>query len=302
MRNSTGLTICLVVAASTARAQAAPASTDIYLARLTLARTRLTVGAPTNVTNRRGYDNQPSFTPDSRAMLFTSIRDDAQADTYRFELTTRTIARVTSTPESEYSPTVMPGGRRFSVVRVERDSTQRLWSFKLDGSDPRIVFGEIEPVGYPAWLDENVAALFVLGRAGRASRLLRADARNGRVDSVAADIGRTLTPLVGERGVSFAQHMPDSTWQLRTLRLDGRTGKSAVSVIGTLPRGAEYVVWVSADRALTGTGTKLLAWSRASGAWTEVADLQAAGLSRISRLAVSPDRKWLAIVAEPRVQ
>ena len=31
------------------------------------------------------------------------------------------------------------GGTRFSVIRVERDSTQRLWSFALDGSDPQLM-------------------------------------------------------------------------------------------------------------------------------------------------------------------
>src|SRR5207248_360461 len=62
-------------------ASAAVPSTDIYLYRLSRSfvpfRQRLI-----NITNRPGYDNQPSF--DGPAILYTSIRN-GQADIYRFE-------------------------------------------------------------------------------------------------------------------------------------------------------------------------------------------------------------------------
>src|SRR5205085_5230181 len=110
-----------------------------------------------------GYGNQPSFLPDSRAILYTSRREDGQSDIYRYDIGSAATTGVTTTPESEYSATVMPGGRRFSVIRVEKDSTQRLWSFALDGSDPRIVVESLKPVGYHAWLDATTLAMFVLG-------------------------------------------------------------------------------------------------------------------------------------------
>ncbi|HKW46060.1 MAG TPA: hypothetical protein VJN70_01390, partial [Gemmatimonadaceae bacterium] len=157
----------IVLAAAVAisvHAQAGPPSTDIYLAPIKMAGGKITVGTPLNVTNRPGYDNQPSFTPDSRAILFTSVRGDAQADIYRYELRTKATSRVTTTPESEYSATVFGDGSRFSAIRVEADSTQRLWSFRLDGSDPRVVFESIKPVGYHAWVDSTTVAMFTLGR------------------------------------------------------------------------------------------------------------------------------------------
>src|SRR5206468_3714365 len=102
-------------------------STDIYLYRLSRSlvpfRQRLI-----NITNRPGYDNQPSF--DGPAILYTSIRN-GQADIYRFE--DGIHAPVTSTPESEYSAALTPDGNAITVVRVERDSTQRLWRFPKDG-------------------------------------------------------------------------------------------------------------------------------------------------------------------------
>src|SRR5689334_5213829 len=154
----------LTVAASSLSAQAAPPATDIFLAPVHARNGNLVIGTPVNVTARPGYDNQPAFLPDSRSILFTSVRGDAQADIYRYDLATKATSRVTTTPESEYSATVFANGSRFSVIRVEADSTQRLWSFRIDGTDPRLVFERIKPVGYHAWVDTTTVAMFLLGR------------------------------------------------------------------------------------------------------------------------------------------
>lgn len=278
-------------------AQGAPA-TDIYVASLAVRNGQAVIGMPVDITRRSGYDNQPSFTPDSRSILFTSVRDDGQADIYRYDLPTRRITRVTNTPESEYSPTVMPGGARFSAVRVEADSTQRLWSFRLDGSDPRLVLSGIAPVGYHAWIDDSTVALFVLGDRRHPNALLSADIRTGTADTLARDIGRSLAGLTGRRGFSFVQHRPDSTWGLATAVLEQPGSPPAVQSIATLPRGADYVTWVTPTLPLTGAGSKLYTWNPTRDEWVEVADLAASGVTRISRVAASPDGKWLAIVAD----
>ncbi|HEX9653367.1 MAG TPA: hypothetical protein VGA99_06630, partial [bacterium] len=95
-------------------AQTPPAS-DIFLVNLDSS------GTPVNLTNRPGYDNQPFFVDDN-ILLYTSIREDNQADIYRFDLQTDSGTRLTATSESEYSPMTMPGSEFFSVVRVEADS------------------------------------------------------------------------------------------------------------------------------------------------------------------------------------
>ena len=279
-----------------------PPSTDIYLAPLTTRAGKLVVGAPTNVTKRPGYDNQPSFTPDGRALLFTSVREDAQADIYRYDLRTRTTSRVTATPESEYSASVYGDGSRFSVIRVELDSTQRLWSFRLDGSDPRLVLESVKPVGYHAWVDASTVALFILGSP---NTLLVADVLTGRADTIARDVGRSLAPLPRGGGFSFTQRLRDSSWALTAVdvRRSKTTGArhSMVLPVARMARGADYVAWVTPSQAISGAESKLLLWTRERGPlrWAELADLSRQGLRRISRLAISADRRWLAIVAEP---
>jgi hypothetical protein len=108
----------------------APPATDIFVLTLRRAGDSFALGRPENVTARPGYDNQPHFSPDGRRLFYTSVRD-GQADIYAVDLRSRATEAFTSTPESEYSATPMPGGREIAVIRVERDSTQRLWAFPL---------------------------------------------------------------------------------------------------------------------------------------------------------------------------
>ena len=283
-----------------AMAQSSPPSTDVYLARFRVEHGKVTIGPPVNVTNRPGYDNQPSFTPDSKSILFTSVREDAQADIYRYDIEARSTTRVTATPESEYSATVYGDGSRFSAIRVEADSTQRLWSFRLDGSDPRLVFQSIKPAGYHAWVDSTTVALFVLGRP---NALVIADTRGGRVDTLARDVGRSLLPLPNGHGFSFVQRMPDSTWVLSAVdvRGSGMDRRTVTMPLVRMPAGADYIVWPEPAVAIAGAGSKLLIWrgTSKSAQWSELSDLSRDGLKKISRLALSPDHRWLAIVGEP---
>jgi hypothetical protein len=287
-------------ASRTTIAQAAPPSTDVYLAPVKMQRGQLVVGSVVNITNRPGYDNQPSFTPDSKSILFTSVRADAQADIYRYDLRTKSTSRVTSTTESEYSATVFGDGSRFSAIRVEADSTQRLWSFRLDGGDPRVLFEAIKPVGYHAWVDSTTVAMFVLGRP---NALVIADTHGGRVDTVARDVGRSLLPLPNGGGFSFVQRMPDSSRILMAvdMRGSGRDRRTVSMPLVRMPTQADYVTWLEPAVAIAGSGSQLLLWrgGRKSGQWSNLVDLSRYGLRRISRLALSPDHSWLAIVAEP---
>lgn len=292
-RTVLGLALCLPAGGLPAQG-----NTDVYLAPLSIRNGVAVIGVPANVTNRPGYDNQPSFTRDSKAVLFTSVREDAQADIYRYDIASQQITRLTKTnPESEYSATVMPQGDRFSVIRVERDSTQRLWSFRLDGSDPRLVIEKLKPVGYHAWIDDHRLATFVLGAP---NALVLVDLKAGTFDTVTRNIGRLLTPLPGSAGYSYAQRTPDSGWAL--MRVDGpKKPTDKGREVAMLPKGADYVAWVTPDIPVTGTGSKLMQWDSGARSWREIADFGTGPmrLNRISRLAVSPDGKWLAIVAEP---
>lgn len=287
---SLGLALCCASASPMAAGVAAQApSTDILLARLELDGARVETGGWLNVTNRQGYDNQPAFTRDGTSLLYTSQRQ-GQTDIYRYDLESGAISRLTLTPESEYSPTPMPAGGRFSTIRVEADSTQRLWSFALDGTDPRVVFPDIVPVGYHAWVDAELAALFVLGAP---PSLVTARPGPGGGVVRASDVGRSLHPVPGRRAVSFLHRNEAGRW---ISVLDPETG--TIARLAPALEGSEDFAWTPTGVLLMGQGDRLNAFDPLTDEeWRPVADLTVAGIDSISRIAVSPDGRWVAVVA-----
>jgi dipeptidyl aminopeptidase/acylaminoacyl peptidase len=295
--------VLLAAALVLSSAQTQPPDTEVFLADLKVVDGRISVSAPRNISNSPGYDNQPSFTPDGTAVLFTSARGGtptggtaAQTDIYRYDIATQKLSQVTGTPESEYSATVTPDGQHISVIRVEADKAQRLWRFPLSGAGPSLVFTDIKPVGYHAWLDANTVAMFVLGEP---ATLQVGDVRTGKAEVVASDIGRSLQPVPGG-GVSFIQRAGQGpqrtmTASLLTAGSKGRTTK----VLTPLAPGAteEFVVWMPDGTLLMAAGGQLHAWTQGEKEWRAIADLSVVGLRNVSRLAVSPKGNWLALVA-----
>jgi dipeptidyl aminopeptidase/acylaminoacyl peptidase len=275
-----------------------PLATEIYVAELRVTERRVSVGTPVNVTARAGYDNQPFFLRDGRSFLYTSIHEDGQADIYRYDLDRTASVRLTSTRESEYSPTPLPDGNGFSVVRVEPDSTQRLWAFNADGSKPRLVLDSIKPVGYHAWANDHTVVLFVLGSPPTLQIAdARAPAASGEI--LARDIGRSLQRIPGREAVSFVQR--DSVAGASLQEVDVRTHR--VMKLAPAPAGADFFVWTPTGIVLTASGTTLYQWDpQRGGDWEPIADLTPAGLTNLTRLAVSPNGDRLAIVAVPAVQ
>ncbi len=284
-------------AAADAGGQAA-AAPDIYLARLLRAEGRLTIGPVRNLTRRAGYDNQPAFAPDSRTLYYTSNRGDGQTDIWRIDLATLRERRVTRTPESEYSPAVTPDRVGLSVVRVERDSTQRLWRFPLGAGRPCLVLDQAKPVGYYAWANDSTVAMFILGRP---ATLHLANVDAGRVDTVARTIGRSLHRIPATERISFTDKADSTTWWIRALDPTTRN----VVPVAPLPPTVEDYVWTPRGELLTSDGRgAILAWQPNAAEpnyaiWRTIGGLDSTAAGKITRLAVSPNGRWLAIVAEP---
>lgn len=287
----------LLAPAAAAEAQAPP-GTDVFVAPLTVRNGVLTVGAPRNATARPGYDNQPAFLPDGSGFLFTSIREDGQADIYRYDLRTGATTRVTQTPESEYSPTPIAGGAAFSAVVVERDSTQRLWRYPLAGGPPSLILADVKPVGYHAWIDESTLGLFVLGEP---ATLQIARTGTGASAVHARDIGRGLQPIPGSRGVTYAKRAGDTVYVEEVRFLDDRT--TSRRRLARALRGQDFFAYTPDGELLAASGTTLYRWSRScaeNDGWERIGDVGRAGVRNVTRLAVSPDGRWIAFVGEER--
>lgn len=245
------------------------------------------MGTPVNITNRPGYDNQPSFMPGGDTLLYTSIREDKQADTYRYSQITKRSEKLTNTPESEFSPTIAPDGKSFYTVRVEAGQSQRLWRFDLDGTNPQLILPAVKPVGYFAFADSLTVALFILGTP---HTLQLADIVTGRIETVASDIGRSIWKVPGRRSISFVQKETDGVSWIK--EVDPRTRK--VRTIAKALEGSDFFAWTPKRILLMSKGVKLYEWTGVT--WQEIASFP----HEISRIAVSPKGTRIAVVlAEP---
>lgn len=265
---------------------------DIFLASISTDGGRLRIERPRNITSRPGYDNQPAFSHDGASLYFTSTRGDAQADIYRYTIASGKTSRVTTTaPESEYSASEVPSGGAIAVIRVERDSAQRLWRLPVDGGAGVPLFPTLKPVGYHAWADSARVAMFVLGSP---PVLVLGNVQSGRLDTLVASIGRSLHRIPGSRNVSFVSKAYEENWWIMELDVESH----GIRPLARLPKGTEDYAWLPDGRLVAGSGSKVFLCDVSKrSVWEEVVDLGDAGISGITRLAISPAGDRLALVA-----
>jgi hypothetical protein len=272
----------------------APPATEVFLAPLTIGASGVTVGAPVNISNNPGYDNQPSFMPDSSAVLFTSNRDGKQNDIYKWDIARKQLVQLTRTPENEYSPLVSPDGTSFVCVH---GTEQSLFRYDLDGSNPRLAYQHgKELIGYHVWITDTQIAAFILGNGGSPNTLQVIDTTTGKSEMITSAIGRSLLKRPGTNAVSFVTKVSPQASQIK--QFDITTHETSIVVADTL-KPSEDLSWLPDGKHLVmGQGSTLSMWTEGLG-WTDIANLATAGVTKITRLSVSRDGKWIALVGEP---
>lgn len=280
---TTGMAVMLAAGPS-ARQQP---DTEVFLAALSSTRTPAVYGPVLNISRNDGYDNQPGFTPDGRAVLFASNRDGQQTDIYRYDIAARELQQITDTPEAEYSPTVAPDAASFSVVRVEADGRQRLWRFNLDGTNPRLVMEQVDAVGYHAWIDPTHLALFLVGGNGAPNSLRLAETTTESTELIEERIGRSIHVRPGHGTVSYISQPAGGRWMVK--EVDPSTRE--VRVLGTTAdeNQSQDMAWDPATgRLLMARGAQIWGWLPDAGGWRLLGSLSGFGVRNITRLAVRP--------------
>lgn len=246
--------------------------------------------------NPKGYNNQPNFFSGNELYLTVQTPGDTtQTEIVALDLLRTTMTPVTATAATaEYSPTPMPGGRRFSAVRVEEDGSQRLWSFPIDRSDNgRPEFPGIYGVGYHCWLRDTLAALFIVGANDAQHVLYVAGTREQKLRRITANPGRCLQKLPDGK-LAFVQKATPQTWYLKTYDPQ----KQSFEIVAKMPADSEDFAILPDGAYLSGRGAKLYQFKPGANLdWKEIADLSKYGVHHITRLAVSGEGK-LALVAD----
>jgi len=264
-----------------------PPPTTIHLADFN--ETSWALSTPAKISTLPGYNNQPSFLSDG-TLLFTA-NVDGQTDIFHYSPKTGASKRLTWSQESEYSPTLMPDGTRFSVIRVEHDGIQRLWAFPLEGGPGEILLPHVKPVGYHLWLSRSHLALFVLGEPNYLAEVISGQSAPKRVLS---KVGRCLLQIPGQSAYSVVQKTSETDWAVKRVDLD--SGEIS-TLTATLP-GSEDYAWTPSGSLLMAQGQILYRFKPGEDKnWVQLADLGRSGLQKITRLALSSDGKQIALVS-----
>jgi len=268
--------------------QAQPAlETDIWLADVRIKEGNIYFGAAKNVTNSKAYDNQPFFLNDS-TLLYTHIGDDLQADIYQYQLQKKTNAKFTSTTESEYSAKLLPNKKGISVVEVEKDSTQRIWSFDLNGKNGKVLIPKIDSVGYYVWLSDTTFAAFILTEP---SSLQIGSSTGFKTKTIAQNIGRCMQ--VNSFGnLYFTMLATDSVrWLCRTEQ------NGSITKLIEFYKGVEDFAISNNNIVFSAKeGTIYYSDHQFNLGWRVCGNFGAMGVNNINRLALSPDNKRMALV------
>jgi len=241
---------------------------------------------PINISNNPGYDNQPSFVTDSTLVFAYSVH--GQPDVLFYELTSGYSIRLTDTPGGEYSPTPTPDGSSFSFIRLDPDGKQLL--YKLGKDKKAEPLHNTLVIGYHAWIDKDELLAFVLGEP---STLVKVNTTDGSHKTLDSNIGRSLHkhPKSGKMlYISKAQ----SDWTINSW--DPKSG-TIETVTKTLPGQEDFCIHPNGI-LLMGKADQLFYFQHDQ--WKPLANVSAFGIKNISRLAVSPNGKRLALVGELR--
>jgi hypothetical protein len=136
-------------------------ATDLWLAKIVNG----VPGEPVKISQGVSYNNQPHFSADGLVIYYTrEMPGDAdlpQTDIAAFHVKTSTTTMLNATPESEYSPTPIPARNAVSVIQSDLNQKQYVYAIDIENGRMEVLFPEVAPVGYHAWIDDQQAAMFI---------------------------------------------------------------------------------------------------------------------------------------------
>lgn len=117
------------------------------------------------LTDSRGLNNWPSYSPDGRTIVFGSSRD-ANFEIYRMNADGSDVRRLTDSPYQDIRPRFSPDGRRIAFTS-HRDGNAEIYVMNADGSAPRRVTWSEERDDYPDWHPDGEHLVMVSERKGK---------------------------------------------------------------------------------------------------------------------------------------
>jgi hypothetical protein len=263
--------------------------TDIWLFKIEKKEGKYLASKPLNVTNRSGYDNQPTFSLDGKSILYVLIDSTNQADIYQYSISKKTSVNLTKSQVSEYSPTIIPSGLGFSSVVVEKDSAQRVWQFNMDGTFKTIVNEGTDSIGYHTWLNVDTLLYYKLTEP-HSLRVL--DLKSNKDVWICNHPTRAFKKMGNSS--NFIYGIKDS------LSTQSRIYNPALresSLYASYPSLNEDFIWHNELGLIKSEGSDLMRYNEQTKTWEVLFSFSSIGIKKITRFVFDSKTKQLAIVS-----
>jgi hypothetical protein len=270
---------------------------EIFLFDLKIENGQLHISNGKNITNHKGYDNQPSFHPTKPIIYFSSFNDSGRSDIKTYNYETGETSNFTTTHVREYSPTVTPDGKFISCIIQRDNGDQDLAKYPIDGGKPVVLINLLK-VGYHAWAGENHVLLFVLDDSIHFS-LHNFYLETNSDTVIAENIGRSIHKIPGQNAMSFLQKVSEKNFVIKKYNMSN----GVISTIMDAIPEHDQICWLENGTILSSDGKKILSFQVTAFSevkdrkWTPVIlDGDASMLKGVTRLATNLQNTKLAVV------
>lgn len=265
-------------------------NTEVYLLDIIETDGNIELSNLRNISNNDGYDNQPSFY-DDKTVLFSSIRN-GQTDIAKYDIPSGEISWLTDTPGgSEYSPLRIPGSDDVSAIRLDTNGLQRLYRYDTSTGKSEVIRKDAK-VGYHIWHSKDILVNTIL--VDDRMDLVLSNFKDEINPTVHKNVGRSLHKIPNTNKISYLSQEAGNT---AVLSLNPVTGET--SVLQGLPNNINDMCWLPDGRLIFPYGKSIVGVNPETEENPRTLHLfQEEEINNISRMVVSPDGKYLAIVSE----
>lgn len=261
---------------------------EIFLFDMSVKKNAVTLKNPVNITNKKGYDNQPSFHPEAPLVFYSSFNEAGRSDIWSYDYKSNTSRAITKTDEREYSPTVTPDRGHLSCIIQRDNNAQDLGKYPIEGGEASVIIDNMI-VGYHVWTDNSHLGLFVLGTPNTL-HYLRLPTKKDTI--VAEGIGRSLHRVPGENALSFVHKVSEKEWIIKKMN----TSTMTISTVAPTIPDHEDLCWLPDGKILMSDGSSIFFLKPGANAtWNKIENI-GMPLKGATRLAVSANGKKLAVV------
>lgn len=283
--------LCLIILCFICVSTFAQLSTDIYLMDIDLKGDNLNYSNLTNITNRDGYDNQPHFSSNGKHILFSSIREDEQADIYKYEISSGKLEQLTDTQANEFSPTYFKKEKYISSVQQDVDSSQHLIKIKQKNNKRKVLLKKEKLVGYHSWISKRELALFVVGEPHELYRAKKWAKKATKIDD---KIGSALQKVPYRKAVAYQFFEDTATCIMKEYYYKSDVAKTICSC---LPDATSFI-YLKNGNIVSGIKQQLFLFDKRAAAkgWVQIADFSDIPDFDFYRIAINPQESKMALV------